>query len=586
MALDGAFLHHLKHEIEEAALGARVDKLYQPNRNEIVLILRSREGIWKLLLSTRANSARIHFISSIPENPKVPPMLCMLLRKRLVGAKLVGIRQPGLERALLLDFDAIDELGDPVRLTLAAEIMGRYSNLILIDENGKVIDALKRVNAEMSSERLILPGITYQLPPPQAKLCLLDFSPEEIIQKVESLPNDMELSKALLKSVQGLSPIVCRELQFQIGRGQELFNHALSNEMKERTAFFLGQLKESVLHCSGIPYMISNNEKPFDFSFLPIHQYGTQAVLDQKEDFSVLLDDFYGERDRVERMRIKSRDLLHVLSTSSDRLSRKINTQQGELEQCAKRDELRLCGDLLSANLYRIEKGTSSVELENFYEESMPIKTVSLDPALTANQNAQKYYKEYRKAHTAEQILTVQIHEAEKELHYLDTVFDELSRAELERDLNEIRAELMEQGYIRIPKGTKQKQPKESIPWKFMTSDGHSALVGRNNHQNDLLTLKKAHKNDLWFHTQKVPGSHVILETSGESPSETAILECASLAAFYSHAKDSAQVPVDYTLARYVSKPQGAKPGMVIYREQKTIYCTPDPEIVKRLKKS
>ncbi|MCI2206174.1 MAG: NFACT family protein, partial [Oscillospiraceae bacterium] len=331
---------------------------------------------------------------------------------------------------------------------------------------------------------------------------------------------------------------------------------------------------------------ISNSEKPFDFSFLPIHQYGTQAVLDQKENFSVLLDDFYGERDRVERMRIKSRGLLHILSTSSDRLSRKINTQQGELEQCAKRDELRLCGDLLSANLYRIEKGASSVELENFYEEAMPIKTISLDPALTANQNAQKYYKEYRKAHTAEQILTVQIHEAEKELHYLDTVFDELSRAELERDLNEIRAELMEQGYIRIPKGTKQKQPKESSPWKFMTSDGHSVLVGRNNHQNDLLTLKKAHKNDLWFHTQKVPGSHVILETSGEAPSETAILECASLAAFYSHAKDSAQVPVDYTLVRYVSKPQGAKPGMVIYREQKTIYCTPDPEIVKQLKKS
>lgn len=586
MALDGAFLHHLKHEIEETALGARVDKLYQPNRNEIVLILRSREGIWKLLLSTRANSARIHFISSIPENPKVPPMLCMLLRKRLIGAKLAGIRQPGLERVLLLDFDAIDELGDSVRLTLAAEIMGRYSNLILIDENGKVIDALKRVNAEMSSERLVLPGITYQLPPPQEKLCLLDFSPEEIIQKVESLPADMELSKALLKSVQGLSPIVCRELQFQIGGGQELFNHTLSNEMKERTAFFLGQLKETVLHCSGIPYMISNNEKPFDFSFLPIHQYGTQAILDQKENFSELLDDFYGERDRVERMRIKGRDLLHILSTSSDRLSRKINTQRGELEQCAKRDELRLCGDLLSANLYRIEKGVSSIQLENFYEEAMPMKTIPLDPALTANQNAQKYYKEYRKAHTAEQILTVQIHEAEKELRYLDTVFDELSRAELERDLNEIRAELMEQGYIRIPKGIKQKQPKESIPWKFMTSDGNSVLVGRNNHQNDLLTLKKAHKNDLWFHTQKVPGSHVILETSGEAPSETAILECTSLAAFYSHAKDSAQVPVDYTLVRYVSKPQGAKPGMVIYREQKTIYCTPDPEIVKRLKKS
>lgn len=582
MALDGAFLRHLKKEIGETAAGARVDKIYQPNRDELFLLLRTRTGILKLLMSARANSARIHFTRVLPENPKIPPMLCMLLRKRLSSAKLAAVRQPDLERVLFLDFDAVDEFGDAARLTLVMEVMGRYSNIVLTDAEGKIIDALRRVDAGMSSERLILPGIVYRLPPPQAKLCLLTASAEEAVERVRSMPPDMGLSKALLSSLQGVSPIVCRELQHLALRGGELRLGQMTEEHFERLSFFLKQTAEKISATEGKPYMVTGG-KPLDFTFLPVQQYGLAASVDEKESFSALLDEFYSERDRIVRMKVRSQDLLRVLSTSSDRLSRKINNQRGELEQCAKRDELRLCGDLVSANLYRLKKGQDFAELENYYDPSQPPVRVKLDPALTPSRNAQKYYKGYRKARTAEQILTVQIEKAGQELTYLDTVFDELSRASDEHDLAEIRSELTEQGYIRKAERSR-KQSKTAGPMEFVSREGLRILVGRNNRQNDRLTLKQAGKNDLWFHTKNIPGSHVIVLTEGKKPGEKTIADAALLAAFYSRGKESSGVAVDYTEVRSVSKPQGAKPGMVIYVKNKTVFATPDASAVEKMK--
>lgn len=576
MALDGAFLHHIKKEIEESAIGAKVDKIYQPNREEMVLSLRTYRETRKLLMSARANSARIHFTRSVPENPKVPPMLCMLLRKRLAGARLAAVRQPGLERMLCLDFDAVSELGDEIRLTLVMEIMGRYSNIIFVDEAGKIIDALKRVDAEMSSERLVLPGLTYQLPPPQDKLCLLTDSVPEIIERIQRVPSDMELSKAVLNTLQGVSPIVCRELEHLTGHGSDISTKSMSAQHWERLAFFLGRMADTVKNVDGTPHMVvSPVQKPIDFSFMNIEQYGLTAVVKPYGDFSTLLDAFYDERDRIDRMRVRSQDLLRVLTTTSDRLSRKMNLQRAELAHCAERDDLRICGDLINANLYNIPKGSAIVELQNFYEESMPLVKVKLNPALSASQNAQKYYKEYRKARTAEEKLTAQLQQAGQELSYIDTVFEELSRAATERDLSEIRAELIEQGYIRAPKG-RQKQPAAMGPIEFVSSDGFPILVGRNNRQNDHLTMKQANNNDIWLHTKSIPGSHTILMTQGRAATETAIYEAAMLAAFHSRGKESTKVPVDYTEVRNVSKPQGAKPGMVIYVNYKTVYVTPD----------
>lgn len=581
MALDGAFLRHIKQELEEKLLGARVDKIHQPNREELVVAFRTRESGYKVLFSARANSARVHFTTIPLENPKQPPMLCMLLRKKLQGAKVVAIRQPELERLLHFDFDSINELGDHVILTLTMEIMGRYSNIILSDENGKIIDALKRVDAEMSSQRLVLPGLSYQLPPPQNKLCPLSTSQQQVVEALKALPKDMELSKGFLSVLQGVSPIVCRELAHRVGRGAELTVKTMDEEQYFRAGFFYQQMKETIDQVSGKPYMAVNlQKKPMDFSFMEIRQYGTSAVVKEAETFSQLLDEFYRERDKQERMRVREQDLLRLLSTHSERLSRKINAQRGELEQCANRDALRVAGDLISASMYAISKGASNVDLPDFYQEDQPLVHIKLDPALTPSQNAQKYYKEYRKAKTAEEKLTEQIDLAGKELEYLESVLDALARAETERDLSEIRGELAEQGYLRVHRNKKEKPAAVSAPMRFTTSDGFTVLVGRNNRQNDKLTLKTANNNDIWFHTKNIPGSHTVLVTEGKAPTETAMEEAAKLAALHSRAKDSAQVPVDYTQIRNVSKPQGAKPGMVIYVNYKTIYVTPDKETI------
>ena len=573
MALDGVFLRHICYEIGQFAIGARVDKIYQPNKEELVLSLRSHSGAKKLLLSIRSNSPRIHFTENAPENPQTPPMLCMLLRKKLTGAKITDIRQEKLERMMIIDFDAINELGDIVKISIVTEIMGKYSNVILLDENGKIIDALKRVDPSMSTQRLILPGLEYELPPAQDKLCLLDSTIEQVIECI--ITKAMPLSKALLSSIQGVSPIICRELEYLTGRGDELFSDRLAPSHIERLKYFLRELKTITEECSGSAYTVCElSGKPFDYSFMNICQYTTMAQVKQYESFSKMLDSFYSERDQIERMRVKSQDLLKLLTNTSDRLSRKINTQKMELAQCADRERLRQCGDLLQANLYRIERGSTSITVENFYSENMEEITIKLNPAFTPAQNAQKYYKDYNKAKNAENILKVQIEKAQKELEYIDTVFDSLSRASVERELAEIREELIDQGYMKI-KGVRKKLQGTLKPLEFTSPTGFKILVGRNNKQNDNLTLRQADKNDIWFHTKNIPGSHTVLITDGKIPDEETMVIAAQLAAYHSKAKNSSQVPVDYTLIRHVSKPQGAKPGMVIFVNNKTLFVTP-----------
>ena len=579
MALDGAFLRHIKAEIEEKIIGGRVDKIYQPNRDEIVIAIRMREGNYKLLLSARANSPRINFTVHALENPKQPPMLCMLLRKKLQSAKLVSVKQPELERVLHLEFDSVNELGDHVMLTLTIEIMGKYSNIILSDEEGKIVDALKRVNAEMTSQRLVLPKLSYQLPPAQNKLNPLQTTSQELVTALKEIPADMALSKALLSTLQGVSPVVCRELEHQVGRGKDLFIKQMDDENWFRAGFFYNKFKETIEETAGTPFMVTDKRrKPLDFSFIDILQYGTAAVVHKQESFSELLDNFYNERDTIERMRVREQDLLKTLSNISDRLQRKIANQQAELEQGKNKENLRVFGDIINANLYSIPERAESVKLQNFYSESLEEVTIKLDSMLTPSQNAQKYYKEYRKAKTAEEKLTDQIAIAKDEYIYIDSVFETLTRAKTEQDLAEIKAELAEVGYIRIIRSKKAKIPALRAPLEFTTSDGFTVFVGRNNRQNDKLTMKTANNNDIWFHTKDIPGSHTVLVTSGKEATDAAIAEAAKIAALHSRAKDSTQVAVDYTQIRNVSKPQGAKPGMVIYVKYKTIFVNLNQE--------
>ncbi|MCQ4022736.1 MULTISPECIES: NFACT family protein [unclassified Ruminococcus] len=575
MSLDGAFLHFVKCELEEKLVGLRVEKVFQPNRDEIIVALRGISGAYKLLMSARANSPRVNITQYPPENPQTPPMLCMLLRKRLTGARLKEITQHQLERVIRFTFDATDELGDKVELSLIAEIMGKYSNVIFVDGSGKVIDALKRVDMTMSSQRLVLPGIEYQLPPPQDKLNPLDTSADAIIDRIKNSGKAQKLNKAILGTVQGFSPIVCRELEHLTGRGAELDNISMSSEQYSRLEFFVKRTVSEIGENKGVPCMVQDlNGKPLDFSFVNILQYGTAAKTVRFESFSELLDSFYLERDKAERMRVKGQGLLKYLTNITDRLTRKINTQKVELANSEDREPLRVKGDLIQANLYRIEKGMTEIEVENFYDESLKTIKIKLNPALTAGQNAQKYYKDYRKAKNAQQYLTVEIEKAQQELEYIDTVFDSLSRAETERELAEIKQELVDGGYIKRIR-SKQKLKGTLPPIEFTSKSGLKILVGRNNVQNDKLTLKTARNYDLWLHTKDIPGSHAVIVSQGETPDDATILYAAQLAAYHSRAKESSKVPVDYTFIKYVSKPVGAKPGMVIYKNQKTLFVKP-----------
>ena len=570
MALDGIFLRHIKSEIESAALGARVNQIYQPNRDELVLTLRGREGAKKLLLSARANSPRVNFCASAPENPAQPPMFCMLLRKKLGGGRLTAVRQLGCDRVLFLDFECVNELGDTVMLTLACEIMGMYSNIILYDaETELIVDALKRVDLTVSSRRLVLPKLRYELPEQQDKCNLLSCSPVEAAEKIASLPAELPLSKAALQSIQGISPIIARELEYRVMEGA---TNRVQGVLRDRLIGELSKLKTTAENADGAPCMVFREDgKPLDIAFMPIKQYGGFAEVKPTEGYSATVEQFYEERDSRERMRVKSHSLFKLLTNLRDRTVRKLQKQQTELAQCADREHFRICGDLLQANLYRVPRGASEIEVENFYDENGGTIKIKLNPAVSPAANAQKYYKDYQKAKNAERFLTEQLERGRGELSYLESVLDSLERAESEREIMQIREELTEQGYLRSPKGKTQRQ-KELPPREFMSSEGFKILVGRNNRQNDRLTLKTASKTDLWLHTKDIHGSHVIVLTEGKTVGEQTVLEAARLAAYHSKARGNTNVPVDYTLVKNVSKPAGAKPGMVIYVRNKTVY--------------
>lgn len=581
MALDGIFLHFLKQEIEREALGARVEKVSQPSKEELVLSLRNRTGAYKLLLSVRSNSPRVHFTKYAPDNPQTPPMLCMLLRKTLVGAVLTGLRQAGLDRVLFLDFDASNEIGDRVHPSLCIEIMARHSNIILLDENGTVIDAVKRIDAAKSSVREILPGVPYELPPAQDKVNLLQEDARAAYERVLA-QGEARLSAALLHSLQGVSPIVCRELANRAA-GEDLLVSSLSLAQKSILLQELEALLKRVRGGSPEPEMVLDQEgKPVDFAFLPVGQYGSLMNVRAYPELSALLDDFYTERDRAERTKQRAQDLFRLLTSTMERITRRLNAQRAELAASEDREELRIRAELINAYQYTLEKGAPFYDVENYYDANRILR-IPADPALTPARNAQKYYKEYRKAQTAQRVLTEQIAAGEQELQYIESVFDALSRSQSERELAEIREELAAGGYLKRRRSAKQKAPKALPPMEFCTDDGFSILVGRNNVQNDKLSLKMAAKNDLWLHTKNIPGSHVILVTGGREPSGEALVQAAQLAAWFSRARESSSVPVDYTPVRMLRKPQGARPGKVIYDTYRTLSVRPSGELAQRL---
>lgn len=582
MALDGAFLYAIRNELS-SLIGGRVEKIHQPSREEIIISLRTRNGGKKLYISANAASARVHITENTVDNPQTPPMFCMLLRKHLGSGKLVGIRQDGLERILFLDFECVNELGDIVTVTLACEIMGRCSNLIIINNEGRVIDSIKRVDEEMSRERLVLPGMKYTLPPRGERLNFLEADSEEIKTALKSADNG-ELSKVLIRIFEGISPILAREWTFFAGRGTHLESGSIQGDALDRLLFAVKRTREQLIDGDCCFSAVSTRDGQLkDFSFIRLSQFGTLMYTKELPSACALLDYFYSERDRAARTKQRANDLFRLLINLNDRTMRRLSVQREELGKCAEKDHYKLCGDLISANMYRISKGESSTVLENFYDEECPQIRIELDVRKTPAQNAQHYYNEYKKSVTAEEKLTEQIEKGEEELQYLDSVLDSLTRATSENDIIQLRLELREQGYIKASSG-KAKPPKALPPIEYKSSDGYTILVGRNNCQNDQLTLKFAEKTDIWLHTQAITGSHVIIVTDGETPPDKTIEEAAIIAAVNSKGRNSGLVPVDYCLARFVKKPAGAKPGKVIFTNYRTAFVKPDAELEAALR--
>lgn len=576
MSLDGAFLHLVRAELLPL-IGSRVDKVYQPSREEIVIALRGRDGAKRLILSANSVSARVNITEAAFDNPQQPPMFCMLMRKHLGGGRLTDIRQDGLERIIYFDFECLNEIGDIVTNTLAAEIMGRHSNIILI-RDGRVVDSIKRVTDDISSVRRVLPNIQYETPPRAERLNLLEVFPEDVWERLKGSPE--RLAKRLLSVLEGVSPIFARECAYYAARDVDIACSDLTESMRDKVLFYLSKAKKSLEGAAEYTIASELGGKKKDFCFVNIEQYSTAMLISHAESANSLLDGFFAAADRTERTKQRAKDLLKLLMNSYERVSRKLELQKKELAECSEREVFRVCGDLINANIYQLEKGMTKCTLEDFY--SGEPREITLDARLTPAQNAQKYYTEYRKLDTAEKMLTELIEKGGEELIYIDSVFDCVSRTENEAELAEIRRELREQGYLRS--GKSDEKIKKTEPLRYVSTSGYEILVGKNNRQNDTLTLKTARAADIWLHTKDIAGSHVIIRTAEKgAPDEETIMEAAELAAYHSKGRSSSQVPVDYTAVKFVKKPAGAKPGMVIFTNNKTVYVTPDEETVKRL---
>lgn len=573
MPLDAVCIHALSAELAERLEGGKIDKVQQPERDLLLLTVRAKGENLRLLLSTGTGNARIHVTESSFENPKEAPMFCMLMRKHLVGSRILSVRQPDWERMLILELEARDEMAISSRKQLVVEMIGRSANVILVGEDGRIVDCMRRADFAGDALRRMLPGMIYRLPPRQEKLAFFETEPEHYAALAAQADRDTPMDKWLLDRFSGLSPLLCRELGHRC-RGYW-----------DRLPLQMEALRETVLAGDCSPNLLLRDGKAQDFSFLPISQYGPETVNETYPDFSQLLDAFYARREQAELRRRRSHELQKSVRTARDRLARKLANQREELKRTETRDEVRQRAELITANLYRMKKGDRELVCQNYYEEDCPEITIPLDGLKTPQQNAAALFKEYNKLKGAKLHLTELIAQGEEQLDYLNSVLAVLDNAETEKDLVDIRRELAETGYLKKGKSREKEKGRAQAPWRFVTDDGFEVLVGRSNTQNDELTTTIARRTDWWLHTQKVHGSHVILRCEGQEPSQLALEQAASLAVTYSQGREGGKIPVDYTMVRFVRKPSGAMPGKVIYTEYQTMLVQGDEELARRLKR-
>jgi len=596
MAFDAFFLSAVLDEVRHRVIGARVEKIHQPSRDTLILHLRCREGREKLLFAANPTAPRLHLTSASPENPAEPPMFCMLLRKHLMGAKIAEITQLPMERCATFTFDCTDEMGFPVQKRLVSELMGRTCNLYLLGPDSRILDCLRRIGLDESAKRAALPGLMYQPPEPILKHHPLvggdaHIAPEDSCADTEgpcghrplreedyvnllTAPGADLIADRLMDVFGGLSPLVCREAAlFAAGSTDARIDPSAVDALADKLSLFF---REHLNHPRPYYYSLSDGT-PKQFAFCPIRQYGS---CQEAESFAALLDMYYTLRDRKDAMRQKSQAVRKTVQNLCTRLSRKLAIQEKELEATYDRERLRQLGDIVTANIHRIVKGQTAVRCEDFYDENMTEIDIPISPILSPQQNAAKFYKDYAKLKNAEKELTRQIELGETELHYLKSVLEELNRAATDAELEEIKRELQDGGYLRPESGKKRPKQGKVPPMRFESTDGYPIYVGRNNRQNEELTFRLARKDDIWCHASKVHGSHVIISCSGTTPPDDTITQAAQLAAYYSETSGGQNIPVDVTPVKQVKKIPNGKPGMVIYHTYKTVIANPYADIV------
>ena len=568
MAFDALFLRCLKGELERELTGARIERIQQPARGTLVLTVKG-ERRRELLIGGSSGAPRLHFTGEQLEKPQEPPMFCMLLRKHLTGARILEVTMPVTDRVLLLRLAAPGMFGEGEERGLAVELFGHAANVILTDQEGIITDCLFRAGSA-EDRRAVQPGMRYRLPPMQDKRDLLALSDREIAELCAELEPGRPVDRGVMERFLGISPLVAREMAYRAESGD--------------LAAELCRLRDAVL-AGGEPCLLTGPEgAPFDFSYIPIFQYGPGYELSKAESFSALLDVFYAKKDAVERRRQRSGELRKAANNARNRVARRLEAQRQELLHTENRDWLRQCGDIITANLYAMKKGQRELIAEDFYSEDGGTRRIPLDPLKTPQQNAARYYKDYNRAKSAAAHLTERIGQGEEELAYLDSVLEEIDRAETERDLAEIRAELEETGYLRAPKQNRRLKRQPIQPMRFRSGAGLLIRAGRNNAQNDQLTLRDSSKTDIWLHAQKLHGAHVILSCQGNTPDPQSVHEAACVAAYYSQGRGAAKVPVDVTEVRQIKKPAGARPGMVIYHTYRTLLAEPDEALVEKMR--
>lgn len=584
MPFDGFVLSAICGELAEKITGCAIDRVYQPAAEAVVLNLRQGRDRWRLFLSAHATGARAHLLTEAQENPPSPPFFCLVLRKHLEGGRIRSVRQPGLDRVLVLDVEAREETGALVRKRLVCEIMGKHSNIILLDSSGQVIDAVKRYSHLVSRYREVLPGRPYLPPPPQNKLNPLVLQEEEFVRTLLALPLELPLKELLPACLDGFSKTLAAEVVYRAGLpGDTVLNVCGEYELKKLWQA-LQELAVPAREGKFDPTLLANGGRYVDFAAFDLTHLA--GLTRQKGEMNVLVEKFYTQKERGEKLSGEKEALLKVVHKELKRLQKKLRLYEEEVRAAKGAEEYKLYGELLLANLHRLERGVHEAALENYYDPQNKVVRISLDPGLSPLENALAFFKKYNKARVSRQKAREFITEIDREITYLGSVETNLQQAGTLDDLFEIKEELAEQGYLPRREKEKRKTPAPSPELlTFTSSDGFTILVGRNNKQNDYLTMRLARKNDVWLHARDVPGAHVVIRTEGRlPPTPLALQEAAALAAYFSRARHSQNVPVDYTLRKNVSKPGGTRPGFVVYKEQRTINVNPAEELVERLR--